>query len=100
MGVTPRRRSNRQHGAEAKAVSAQLDALVASVAPRTLQQLGLGTQNTAALLIAAGENFDRFRDEAAFAHVCAVAPVPASSGRTTRLGSTTAEIARRIARCT
>jgi transposase len=81
-------------------VSAQLDALVASVAPRTLQQLGLGTQNTAALLIAAGENFDRFRDEAAFAHVCAVAPVPASSGRTTRLGSTTAEIARRIARCT
>jgi len=64
--------------------SAQLDALVARVEPRTPQWLGLGTHNTAALLIAAGENIDLFGTEAAFAHVRAVSPIPASSGRTTR----------------
>lgn len=69
---------------EAAELAAQLNRLVAIAAPITLQQLGLGTQNTAALLIAAGENIERFRSEAAFAHLCAAAPVPASSGRTTR----------------
>lgn len=49
-----------------------------------LEQLGLGTQNTAALLIAAGENIDRGSSEAAFVHLCAAAPVQASSGRTSR----------------
>jgi transposase len=62
----------------------ELDALVATAAPNTLGRLGLGTHNTAALLIAAGENIDRFRSEASFAHLCGVAPLPASSGRTTR----------------
>ncbi|MFN7968227.1 MAG: transposase [Acidimicrobiales bacterium] len=46
--------------------------------------LGLGTQHTATLLIAAGENIDRFSSEAAFAHLCAAAPIPVSSGRTDR----------------
>lgn len=62
----------------------ELDALVAVAAPNTLGRLGLGTQNTAALLVAAGENINRFRSEASFAHLCGVAPLPASSGRTTR----------------
>jgi len=70
--------------AEAAVLAAQLDRLVAIAAPTTLRQLGLGTQNTAALLIAAGENIERFSSEAAFAHLCAAAPVPASSGRTRR----------------
>ena len=69
---------------EAAALAAQLDALVALAAPATLGRLGLGTQHTATLLIAAGENIDRLRSEAAFAHLCAAAPVEASSGRTTR----------------
>jgi len=69
---------------EAAALAAQLDALVALAAPATLGQLGLGTQHTATLLIAAGENIDRLRSEAAFAHLCAAAPIEASSGRTTR----------------
>jgi hypothetical protein len=47
-----------------------------------LQRLGLGTQNTAALLIAAGENIGCFHSEAALAHLCAAAPISASSGRT------------------
>ena len=36
------------------------------------------------ILITAGDNPDRLRSEAAFAHLCGVAPIPASSGRTHR----------------
>ena len=36
------------------------------------------------LLIAAGDNPGRLRSEAAWAHLCAVAPIPASSGKVTR----------------
>src|SRR4051794_35039171 len=36
------------------------------------------------LLIVAGDNIDRVRSEAAWARLCGVAPVPASSGLTTR----------------
>ena len=50
----------------------------------TLSQLGVGTCHAAALLVAAGENTDRFGSEASFAHLCATAPIPASSGRTSR----------------
>ena len=37
-----------------------------------------------ALLLAAGDNPDRLRSEAAFASLCGVAPMPASSGKTNR----------------
>jgi len=69
---------------EAAALKAELDDLVARAAPKTRGQTGLGTQNTATLLIAAGENIERLHSEAAFAHLCAAAPIPASSGRTVR----------------
>ena len=36
------------------------------------------------LLVCAGDNPQRLRFEAAFAHLCGVAPIPASSGRTDR----------------
>ncbi len=45
---------------------------------------GFGIHTTATLLIAAGDNPDRMRSEAAFANLCAAAPIPASSGKTTR----------------
>jgi transposase len=38
----------------------------------------------AALLVTAGDNPQRMRSEAAFANLCASAPIPASSGKTTR----------------
>jgi transposase len=63
---------------------AQLDALVADVAPRTRGLLGVGTHHTAQLLVTAGHNIDRLHGEAAFAHLCAADPIPASSGKTTR----------------
>ncbi|MFF6787319.1 hypothetical protein [Streptomyces sp. NPDC012510] len=36
------------------------------------------------MLVTAGDNPDRLASEASFAHPCAAAPVPASSGRTDR----------------
>jgi transposase len=62
----------------------QLKQLVTIAAPATLNQLGVGFRHAATLLVAAGENIDRFHTEAAFAHLCAAAPIPASSGRTDR----------------
>ncbi|MFT6289598.1 MAG: transposase, partial [Ilumatobacter sp.] len=38
----------------------------------------------AKLLIAAGDNPHRLRSEAAWAHMCGVAPIPASSGKIQR----------------
>jgi transposase len=37
------------------------------------------------LLVAAGDNPDRLRSEAAWAHLCGVTPIEASSGKVTRL---------------
>jgi transposase len=42
------------------------------------------TETAAALLVAAGDNPKRLRSEAAFARLCGVAPIPASSGKTAR----------------
>ena len=62
----------------------QLTKLIGMVAPRTAALLGVGTMTAAQLLITAGQNAERIRDEAAFAHLCGVAPIPASSGKTSR----------------
>jgi transposase len=62
----------------------QLDRLVAAAAPALVAVKGLGSETAGALLVAAGDNPDRLRSEAAFAQLCGVAPLPASSGRTTR----------------
>ena len=45
---------------------------------------GVGAQVAAQLLVTAGDNPHRLRSEAAFARLCGVAPLPASSGKTTR----------------
>lgn len=62
----------------------QLDRLVAEVAPELVAAEGVGTETAAVLLIAAGDNPERLKNEAAFAHLCGVAPIPASSGKTIR----------------
>jgi transposase len=58
--------------------------LVEAVAPSLLELQGVGPDVAAALLIAAGDNPDRLRNEAAFAALCGASPVPASSGRVQR----------------
>jgi transposase len=43
---------------------------------------GVGADTAAILLAAAGDNAARIRSEAAWAHLCGVAPIPAGSGKT------------------
>jgi transposase len=56
--------------------------LVTARAPGLLSLYGVGPDTAAMLLIAAGDNPERLRSEAAWAHLCAAAPIPASSGKT------------------
>jgi transposase len=60
----------------------ELHALTSTAAPRTRALLGVGPDTAAQLLTTAGDNPDRLHSEAAFAHLCGVAPIQASSGRT------------------
>ena len=58
--------------------------LVAGRDPGLLALYGIGPDTAALLLIAAGDHPERLRSEAAWAHLCAVAPIPASSGKVRR----------------
>jgi transposase len=58
--------------------------LVTARAPGLLALHGVGPDTAALLLIAAGDHPERLRSESAWAHLCAVAPIPASSGKTSR----------------
>jgi transposase len=58
--------------------------LVTAYAPGLLALYGIGPQTAALLLIAAGDHPGRLRSEAAWAHMCGAAPIPASSGKTVR----------------
>lgn len=53
-------------------------------APSILAEHGAGTDVTAKLLIAAGDNPHRLRTDASFAALCGASPVQASSGKTNR----------------
>jgi transposase len=65
-------------------LNALLEQLVTTAAPQLLALHGVGPDTAATLLVAAGDNADRLKSEAAWANLCGVAPLPASSGRTTR----------------
>jgi transposase len=58
--------------------------LVRATAPRLLALPGVGIEVAGQLLETAGDNPHRLRSEAAFAHLCGAAPIPASSGKTNR----------------
>lgn len=62
----------------------ELKPLVEQAAPTLTALFGVGTETAAQLLTTAGDNPGRLRSEASFAHLCAAAPIPASSGRTNR----------------
>ena len=62
----------------------ELDRLTQERAPALRAAFGIGTDTAAELLIVAGDNPRRIRSDAAFAALCGVAPLPASSGQTTR----------------
>ncbi|MFJ8002981.1 IS110 family RNA-guided transposase [Streptomyces fagopyri] len=69
---------------EIAGADAELDPLVALAAPGLVDLIGVGTETAAQLLITAGDNPDRLKSEASFAHLCGAAPISASSGRTNR----------------
>ncbi|MFI8664349.1 transposase [Rhodococcus qingshengii] len=69
---------------EARDLKKKLTQLINDSAPRTAGVFGLGPDTAAALLTTVGDDPERLRGEASFAHLCEVAPIPASSGKTNR----------------
>ena len=63
------------------AIDALLAELVTATAPSMLELYGVGADTAAILLVAAGDNPGRIRSEAAWAHLCGVAPLEATSGK-------------------
>ena len=77
-------RRHQQLSAEIADLDELLEPLVAAINPGLLAVHGVGPDVAGQLLVTAGENHDRLTSEAGFAMLCGVAPIPASSGKTTR----------------
>ncbi|MEV7037529.1 transposase [Amycolatopsis sp. NPDC051061] len=77
-------RRHQQLSVEIGELDALLGPLVVATNPRLAAANGVGPDVAGQLLVTAGQNHDRIGSEAAFAMLCGVAPIPASSGKTTR----------------
>ncbi|MDP9488266.1 MAG: IS110 family transposase [Actinomycetota bacterium] len=77
-------RRHRALSEEIAELDRRLGKLVAEAAPSLVALKCVSTETASALLIAAGDNPERMRSEAAFASLCGAAPVPASSGKVRR----------------
>jgi len=62
----------------------EFERLVTQPAPELMGSHGISTLTIAEMLILVGDDPTRIRSEAAFAKLCGVCPIPASSGRTQR----------------
>jgi transposase len=71
-------------GGQLQRLDALIVPLVTARAPGLLALYGVSHGTAARLLIAARDHPGRLRSEAAWAHLCATAPIPASSGKVTR----------------
>jgi len=67
-----------------KELAAEIDTLTTALNPALRAAYGVGPDTAAQLIITADTNSHRPRSEAAFAMLAGVAPIPASSGKTTR----------------
>jgi transposase len=81
----------RELGRRTEFLDAQMERLDELIVPLAtahaaglLTLYGIGPDTAALLLIAAGDHPERLRSEATWAHLCAAAPIPASSGKVTR----------------
>lgn len=93
----------RRHAAlteEIDSLEAALAELTERAAPGLLSKLGVGVQVAAQLLMTAGDNPERLRSEASFAHLTGAAPIPASSGQTRRHRLNRGATAKPTTRCT
>jgi transposase len=77
-------RRHQQLSTEIADLDKLLEPLVAAINPDLLAANGVGADVAGQLLVTAGENHTRLTSEAGFAMLCGAAPIPASSGRTTR----------------
>jgi DNA-binding XRE family transcriptional regulator len=69
---------------EVALIDAELDTILTLHAPMLRDLQGVGTDVASQLLVTAGDNPERVTSEAKFAALVGVAPIPASSGKTTR----------------
>lgn len=69
---------------ETDALNKALRTAVTSYAPELLAVHGVGPDVACSILVAGGQNIGRLHSEGALAHLVGTAPVPASSGKTTR----------------
>ena len=80
-------------------IDAILKGLVAETAPELSAVIGVGTDVASALLVAAGDNPERLKSEATFAHLCGASRSTRAAARTSAIGSTVVVTARRTQRC-
>lgn len=69
---------------EVCALDSALKQLVYQAAPNLVARFGVGPQTAATLLMTAGDNPQRLRNDAALAALCGVSPLEASSGKVVR----------------
>ena len=74
----------RQLSEEIHDLKAELERLTQTASPTLVSMFGVGPDTAATLLVTAGSNPERLHSEAAFAALCGVSPIPASSGKTNR----------------
>jgi transposase len=67
---------------EIKTHAKHLETLTRTAAPQLVDAYGVGLDIAAQMLITAGDNTNRVRNEAAFAKLCGVCPIPTGSGKT------------------
>lgn len=70
--------------AEVLELDTMIRAIMRATAPALLTRPGIGIHSAAQLLMTAGANPERLRNDAAFAALCGASPVQASSGQTHR----------------
>lgn len=63
---------------------AELREILTTQAPHLMAMHAVGPEAAGQIIATAGENIDRLHSESALARICGVAPIPASSGNTTR----------------
>jgi transposase len=65
-------------------LTTEIDTLTTAINPALRAAYGVGPDTAAQLLVTAGTNSHRLRSQASFARLAGAAPIPASSGKTTR----------------
>lgn len=66
---------------EIEALDSEMTSIVKRIAPKLISLHGVGTDVAAALLVAAGDNPTRMKNESSFAAMAGVSPLPEGSGK-------------------